>query len=119
MAMNQSCYALKSKGEHKLNNLWLFVAMQFAVEHFKQSASEGVFRSIVINTFKSIPFICPDGLLTQRYGDQVRPIFDQINCLSQQNEKLKQARDQLLPRLMSGKLDVSRLPVEPVFDEAV
>jgi type I restriction enzyme S subunit len=33
-------------------------------------------------------------------------IFEQIKILEQQNQKLKQARDILLPKLMNGEIEV-------------
>lgn len=118
MAMNQSCYAIKTKENLGVNNLWMFLAVQSAVEHFKQAASEGVFRSIVVNTFKTIPFICPSPAITHQFGDLLRPLFDQVETLMLQNSRLKLARDQLLPKLMSGKLDISRIKTESPVVEA-
>ncbi|CCI18206.1 Putative restriction modification system protein (fragment) [Microcystis aeruginosa PCC 9807] len=34
------------------------------------------------------------------------PIYTQIHVLEQQNQKLKQARDILLPKLMNGEIEV-------------
>jgi type I restriction enzyme S subunit len=46
-----------------------------------------------------------DGML-QVFNDAVRPITGQCKMLALQNQKLAQARDLLLPRLMSGELAV-------------
>ena len=112
MAMNQSCYALVPR--QKFDELFLFAAVKDAVEHFKQAAVGGVFDAIVVDTFKVIPFVLPDASLTNAFGNAVRPLFRQIETLLQQNEQLARARDLLLPKLMSGQLDVSgiRLPDE-------
>ncbi len=114
MAMNQSCYALVPKQDY--DNLFLFVAIKDVVEHFKQVAVGGVFDAIVIDTFKVIPFVMPDAAITRAFGDGVRPIFRQIETLLLQNKELTKARDLLLPKLMSGQLDVSgiALPEEVV-----
>lgn len=50
------------------------------------------------------------------YGDLVSPMSQLAVTLSRQNEMLAEARDLLLPRLISGELDVSDLDlnVEPV-----
>ena len=112
MAMNQSCYALAPKQDY--DNLFLFAAIEDAVEHFKQVAVGGVFDAIVIDTFKVIPFVLPDAALTRTFGNTVRPLFQQIETLLLQNAKLAQSRDLLLPKLISGQLNVSgiRLPDE-------
>lgn len=112
MAMNQSCYALVPKQDY--DNLFLFAAIRDAVEHFKQVAVGGVFDAIVVDTFKVIPFVLPDAAVTRAFGNAARPLFQQVETLLLQNTQLAQARDLLLPKLMSGQLDVSgiRLPEE-------
>lgn len=49
--------------------------------------------------------IAPDDLCRQ-FERLVTPIFDLIRTLKSENQKLAQARDLLLPRLMSGKIEV-------------
>ena len=112
MAMNQSCYALVPKQDY--DNLFLFAAIKNAVEHFKQVAVGGVFDAIIVDTFKVIPFVLPDTAVTQAFGNAVRPLFQQVETLLLQNMQLARTRDLLLPKLMSGQLDVSgiRLPDE-------
>ena len=109
MAMNQSCYALVPKQEY--DNLFLFAAIKDAVEHFKQVAVGGVFDAIVVDTFKVIPFVLPDAAITRAFGSAVQPLFQQVETLLLQNHHLAQARDLLLPKLMSGQLDVSTIPL--------
>ena len=48
------------------------------------------------------------GVLEQ-FDDAVRPVRRLINNLLEQNAVLREARDLLLPRLVSGELDVSGL----------
>lgn len=105
MAMNQSCYALVPKQDY--DNLFLFAAIKDAVEHFKQVAVGGVFDAIVVDTFKVIPFVLPDAEVTRAFGNVVRLLFQQAETLLLQNRELAKARDLLLPKLMSGQLDVS------------
>ena len=102
--MNQSCYALAPKDG--LNNLFLFLALEDGVSHLKGMASGGVFDTIIVDTFKFMPFIRPTLDMTNQFGEVVRPVFDQIECLLVQNELLKQGRDELLPKLMSGEIQL-------------
>ena len=48
----------------------------------------------------------PTTLLSTLFDEAVEPMFEQINRLDQQNQKLARARDLLLPRLMSGEIAV-------------
>tara|TARA_R110002167_G_scaffold341691_1_gene550158 strand:+ start:2067 stop:3335 length:1269 start_codon:yes stop_codon:yes gene_type:complete len=110
MAMNQSCYALK--GRNYVTQYFLYNAMLNIVGSFKSAASGGVFDTIVVDTFKFSPFVLPDSKMVEKYSLFVTPIFESILNLQNQNQHLKEARDILLPRLMSGMIDVDGLEVE-------
>ena len=114
MAMNQSCYALTPK--EGIGNLFLFMAIRENISRLQKAANGGVFNAIVVDTFRHIPFLAPKSELTLAFDDKVRPLFEQVLTLIQQNRILAQARDLLLPKLMSGQIDVSniRLPDEDV-----
>lgn len=51
-----------------------------------------------------------------RYSELVEPLFHQAELLAVQNGKLRAARDLLLPKLISGEIDVSA--AEEIFAEA-
>lgn len=58
---------------------------------------------------KNINRLCiliPTEELIHKYNDSVKPYYDEIKVLNQHNQLLTQQRDLLLPRLMSGKLEV-------------
>jgi type I restriction enzyme S subunit len=62
--------------------------------------------------------------LMNRFGEISEPMIDEILILLEQNQKLAQARDLLLPRLMSGKIDVSEfdkdnIPLESEVEKIV
>ena len=46
--------------------------------------------------------------IMQHFDNYIIPIFKEINALATQNEILARQRDLLLPRLMSGKLKVTK-----------
>lgn len=48
----------------------------------------------------------PPAMLAKLFDEAVGDMFDQIGNLDQQNQKLSQARDLLLPRLMNGEIAV-------------
>ena len=104
MAMSQSCYALI--GKEQVSQLFLFCALKEAIEHFRQHAVGAVFDAIVVDTFKLIPFMVPDEKKVRLFEEVVAPMFHQVANLMEQHEKLRAARDLLLPRLMSGEIAV-------------
>lgn len=50
--------------------------------------------------------LIPDGKNYHRFMSEVQPIQEQVNKLQDYNDKLAQARDLLLPKLMNGELTV-------------
>jgi len=54
-------------------------------------------------------FICPDPEVMKRFLTFSKPIFDEIENNIQQSRTLAQIRDALLPKLMSGELQVKKL----------
>lgn len=55
---------------------------------------------------KSTKIIQPTKAVLERFEEIVSPIFDEVLKLAQKNSNLAAQRDLLLPRLMSGKLEV-------------
>ncbi|MBS0606511.1 MAG: restriction endonuclease subunit S [Verrucomicrobia bacterium] len=104
MAMNQSCYALV--GRDGILQKFLFCALRETIQHFQQHAVGAVFDAIIVDTFKLIPFVIPEKKLVKLFENEVDPIFQQTENLLLQNQKLKAARDLLLPRLMNGEIAV-------------
>jgi type I restriction enzyme S subunit len=54
----------------------------------------------------SRPLLHPPGTLLRSFHETVEPIHAQLDKLDETNQKLRTARDLLLPRLMSGELAV-------------
>jgi type I restriction enzyme S subunit len=104
MAMSQSCYALVAK-DH-LSQRFIYSAMKEGVEALRQQAVGAVFDAIVVDTFKRIHLTIPTATVLRLFDEAVEPVFEQVENLASQNQKLRQARDLLLPRLMNGELAV-------------
>jgi len=61
--------------------------------------------------FESLAVITPSDDLVAEYHDFADPLFSEMRALSQKNGALRRTRDLLLPRLISGELDVSDLDI--------
>ena len=71
-------------------------------------------REACFNTFLMAN---PDGGTLAKFEAMVRPMFKLIQSLAMKNTNLRTTRDLLLPKLISGELDVSTLP-EPQAEAA-
>jgi type I restriction enzyme S subunit len=61
--------------------------------------------------FDSYSLAVPPSDLLDAFQSLVRPMLRTSYVLSIENEKLRHARDLLLPRLISGEIDVERLDI--------
>lgn len=72
-------------------------------------ASGATFKEINKTTFRALPIAVPDHQVATRFEEAVGPIFKQIETLQRTNDALRETRDLLLPRLVTGEIDVSTL----------
>ncbi len=63
-------------------------------------------------TLKKLPIVAPQKETIEAFCDSVVPILRQKSCLENKNDNLRTTRDLLLPKLISGKLDVEDLDIE-------
>ena len=72
-------------------------------------ASGSTFKEVSGSTMKGVPAVIPDTDTIARFNDFCSPIFAQQRILEEQNQSLAALRDDLLPKLMSGEIDVSAI----------
>lgn len=70
-------------------------------------ASGSTFKEVSGSTMKNVPAVIPDAETLAKFSDFCAPIFAQQRILEEQNQSLAILRDNLLPKLMSGEIDVS------------
>lgn len=104
MAMNQSCYALVGKETHQL--LVYFYTLK-AVDRLKHKASGAVFDAITTRDFDSEQIMKLSDDDAKEFLCVAEPMFQEILNNSIENLRLSTLRDFLLPKLMSGEIDVS------------
>lgn len=61
--------------------------------------------------FKNLPIFLPPDDLLEQFHQIVKPMFELINENNTENQALTRTRDTILPRLMSGELDVSDIEI--------
>ena len=103
MAMNQSCYALVGKETHQL--LVYFYALK-AVDRLKHKASGAVFDAITTRDFESEQIMKLSDDDATAFLRVAEPMFQEVLNNNIENLRLSTLRDSLLPKLMSGEIDV-------------
>ena len=98
---------------HKKNFQWF--TFNLLKENFKEEDSMGggtIFKSVTKNDMENIPFILPKESLLNQFEQLAGPLGMQIENLTNKNKNLRRTRDLLLPKLISGEVDVSELNIK-------
>lgn len=93
----------------RLSEYHLYFWLNDNVELFLTLASGATFKELRKSTFRDMPIAVPPIELKGKFNEAVGSMCGLIENLLRQNEVLAEARDLLLPRLISGELDVSDL----------
>lgn len=65
---------------------------------------------------KGYEFACPHTELLRKFASVADPLLQQVRVLADQNDRLRAARDLLLPKLLTGEISFDR--AEVAFEEA-
>jgi type I restriction enzyme, S subunit len=103
MAISQSNYGLKSNSNF---DFFLFLLVKDMILMMKAFAYGAVFDTITTRTFQAMEITIPDNQIIEEFEKFVKPIYSKILTNQLQIQSLTQTRDTLLPKLMSGQLEV-------------
>jgi len=81
------------------------------VDNFINHASGATFKEISKSVFKTLEIIVPPKAVAALFEETLNPIGLKILNLQRKNKILRQTRDLLLPKLISGEVDVSELDI--------
>ena len=102
---NQRTVRIISKKKN-LNNYFLYFALYPQIKALEQMIVGTTVAHLGDKHLKKITVLLPDETLLKKSFERLEPIMNRIYSLQQQITNLTQQRDLLLPRLMSGKLEV-------------
>ena len=101
--VNNHAHILTGKNGFSVELLYLL----FSLTNVQSIVTGAVQPKISQANLKNISIIIPSKSELNEFDAIIQPIFAQIRTLRDENNKLISLRDTLLPKLMSGKLDVS------------
>ena len=86
---------------------WLYFTCQYLKETIELFGANGAtMTNLSKGKFEKLKVVNPSRDLIYQFNGKTKSIFIEIKNLMKQNQNLKKQRDLLLPRLMSGKLEV-------------
>jgi type I restriction enzyme S subunit len=106
-AVNQGFIAVEPKNE--VDRWFLFHEMRRRVPEFIRRSNGSTFLELSRGVFKSLPLNWPDEATRTELFERLDPIHKAAAALEVEIAQLAQARDQLLPLLMSGRVRVGEV----------
>lgn len=83
----------------------------FSLTNVQSIVTGAVQLKISQQNLKTVEVVIPSYEAITEFDEMIQPIFREIRRLRTENDKLTTLRDNLLPKLMSGELDVSDLDI--------
>ena len=110
LCANQSVIGLY--GSQKVSQEYLYLAQKENIHQFiskmSGSAQQHVNKEIVSDSF----ILVPKKEIMEYFSENIKSVFDEITNLMFKNQNLRKTRDFLLPKLISGEVDVSGLDIK-------
>lgn len=92
--------------EDVVNYYYLFYFFKMNKSLLESFGSGATFLELSAKGLRRIKVIVPSIYIQNKFGEIINKIANEIDKLQQQNQNLIKQREYLLPRLMSGKLQV-------------
>lgn len=105
MTCNQACCVFNDKNE--INSRHYLFHYLYSIRNYLLLIGFGAAQqNLSQDLIKKVKIVIPPAELIKEFDKQKEPLYQTIRALMMQNDKLIKQRDALLPRLMSGKLEV-------------
>src|SRR5262249_37765215 len=93
-----------------------FWLLESAVE-LEALGTGATFKEITRGAFRRVPVAVPPTPIGHRFTAAVAPMADSVECLLRLNAAHIALRDALLPKLVTGAIDVSKLDLDALLEE--
>ena len=103
--VNNHAHIITGKEGFSVEELYLF----FSLTNIKSIVTGAVQQKVSQQNLKKVSAIIPSKEALCAFDEVIQPIFAQIRNLRDENEYLANLRDTLLPKLMSGELNISNI----------
>lgn len=115
--LNQHLFKVTSTADY--TTVFLLYALDHAMPQLWDRAQGTTMRHIKRAALTEVRTLAPPIPLAKTFTAAVRPLLDSMLRLKKSADGLASIRDLILPRLVTGQIDVSRLDLEAVMEQAV
>lgn len=94
-----------------IGTAFVYCFLKHNLPKIESMASGSTFKEVSGSVMKAIPAVIPAKEVLMNFSTITQPLFDQQELLESENQRLTRLRDALLPKLMSGEIDVSEVEI--------
>ena len=108
IAQNDICtnQGFKSLVPKKAGTCFLYCFLKYVTPEIENKSTGSTFKEASGSLMKSLQVIIPEQNVFEEFEAIVSPLFARIESLEKENSRLSLLRDTLLPRLMSGEIEI-------------
>jgi type I restriction enzyme S subunit len=116
VAINQGYIAILNNEVY--SNIFMLFWLKNNMDIIVRNANGSTFLEVSKSVFRSIDLNIPPAELLQQFNVAVLPLFERIVKNEKEIETLIEMRNNLLPKLMSGEIDVTSFSTEAVSSDS-
>lgn len=104
--ISESVFTMRANKKISSEFLFMLLLSQDVQNYCQSKANGSAQKGIRMGDLRKYTFLLPTKNVINDFTNQISPILRNVSLLRNENNNLIQQRDLLLPRLMSGKLEV-------------
>lgn len=104
--ISESVFTMRANNKISSEFLYMLLLSQDVQNYCQSKANGSAQKGIRMGDLRKYTFLLPTKNVINDFTNQISPILRNISLLRNENKNLIQQREMLLPRLMSGKLEV-------------
>ena len=110
--VNEHVFILRTNNRCRQSYLYFWLDQPEMTQNIRNLNANAAQPGINQAGVKGLPILLPDQRTLELFDSIIDPVLSQFFNLAKKNANLRRTRDLLLPRLVSGEIDVSELEIE-------
>ena len=114
--LNQHLF--KVSPTYGVSKAWLYLALRERMDEFRSRSQGTTMKHIKRAALAEVLTVTPPAPVMQAFDDAVTPVLEELLALSRVLRPLEAIRAALLPKLVTGAIDVSQLDLNALLEES-
>lgn len=102
-----TCFVINSRSKEYWSYVCMLLFSEEAIDYATHVSVGTTMPYVRWKDFERMPVLIPSQKVTAHFHEMLLPIIQKISCIAKHIALLSEARDRLLPKLMSGEMEVS------------